>query len=290
MISVTGSSGKTGRAVVRALVASDAAARALIHREDLVERMQALGAAEVVVGDLTDEVSLERALAGSSVVYHICPNVSQNEEEIGQRVIDVCKRLDVERLVYHSVLHPQIEAMPHHWAKLRVEERLIESGLSFTILQPAAYMQNLRAQWKSVTGRGVLEVPYAASTCLSMVDLADVADVAARILTENGHDGATYELCGPEVMDQHEIAAVLSSRLGRAMRVEVVDRKEWALRTRESGLGSYAIESLLAMFDYYERYGFSGNPRVLEGLLGRPTAGLGEVVERWLAQEEGTNE
>jgi len=74
------------------------------------------------------------------------------------------------------------------------------------------------------------------------------------------------------------------------MRVEVVDRKEWALRTRESGLGSYAIESLLAMFDYYERYGFSGNPRVLEGLLGRPTAGLGEVVERWLAQEEGTNE
>jgi hypothetical protein len=33
------------------------------------------------------------------------------------------------RLVYHSVLHPQTEQMPHHWHKLRVEEMLLESRL-----------------------------------------------------------------------------------------------------------------------------------------------------------------
>ena len=53
----------------------------------------------------------------------------------------------VERFVYHSVLHPQVEIMAHHWQKMRVEEQLFESGLSFTILQPAAYMQNVLAGW-----------------------------------------------------------------------------------------------------------------------------------------------
>jgi len=48
---------------------------------------------------------------------------------------------------------PPVEAMPHHWQKLRVEEQLFESGLSITILQPAAYMQNVLAYWEPSWGR-----------------------------------------------------------------------------------------------------------------------------------------
>ena len=66
----------------------------------------------------------------------------------------------MEHFVYHSVLHPQTEKMNHHWQKMRVEEMIFESGLPFTILQPAPYMQNLLAGWKSIVEDGVLRVPY----------------------------------------------------------------------------------------------------------------------------------
>ena len=248
--------------------------------------LRALDPAEVAVGDLTDPISLERSLVGSTVVYHICPNMRPDEEEIGRRVIDACRRVGVERLVYHSVLHPQIEAMPHHWRKLRIEERLIESGLSFTILQPAAYMQNVQAQWKSVTTRGVFRVPYAATTLLGMVDLDDVAEAAARVLTGDGHEGATYELCGPELLEQSEIAAVLARRLSRSVRLEIVRREEWARRALDEGLTEHAVENLVAMFRHYERHGFWGSPRVLESLLQRPATRFEQVVERWFSGVE----
>ena len=58
---------------------------------------------------------------------------------------EAARRAGIRHLVYHSVLHPQVEAMPHHWQKMRVEEQLFAAGLPYTILQPAAYMQNVLA-------------------------------------------------------------------------------------------------------------------------------------------------
>ncbi len=59
-------------------------------------------------------------------------------------------RSGVTRFVYHSVLHPQIEAMPHHWQKMRTEEMLFAAGFELTVLQPTAYMQNILGAWRGV--------------------------------------------------------------------------------------------------------------------------------------------
>ena len=88
-------------------------------------------------------------------------------------------------------LHPQIEEMPHHWNKLRVEEMLLRSGLDITILQPTAYMQNSLPEWDRMKRDGIFRVPYPIETRLSLVDLDDVAEVAALALTNAGHSGAT---------------------------------------------------------------------------------------------------
>jgi hypothetical protein len=186
----------------------------------------------------------------------------------------------VQHFVYHSVLHPQIEAMPHHWLKMRVEEQLFESGLNCTILQPAAYMQNVLAQWEHVLEQGVYSVPYAVDTRLGMADLEDVAQAAAIVLTEPGHEGATYELAGAEALTQTEVAAVLSQQLGRPVRAEAEPVEMWEKRARESGLGDYQIKTLVKMFRYYERYGFWGSPRVLTWLLGRPPTTFAAFAER----------
>jgi uncharacterized protein YbjT (DUF2867 family) len=165
-----------------------------------------LGAKEAIVGDMRDEKILRRAASGVRAVYHICPNVSPHEIAIGKAAIAAAQDAGIEQFVFHSVMHPQIEAMAHHWNKLRVEEELFESGLAYTILQPASYMQNVLGGWQAIVERGVYAVPYSVESRMSMVDLEDVAQAAAVVLTEPSHLGATYELVGPEVLTQTEIA------------------------------------------------------------------------------------
>jgi NAD(P)H dehydrogenase (quinone) len=284
MILVTGAAGKTGRAVIRALTAKGEAVRALVHRPEQARLVEEIGTREVVVGDMRDPVTLDQATQGVRAVYHICPNVSPDEVAIGQVAIAAARSAGVEQFVYHSVLHPQTEAMAHHWLKLRMEEQLFESGLCYTILQPSVYMQNVLAHWDRILEQGTYPVPYAAETRLGMVDLEDVAAVAAVVLSEPGHAGATYELAGEEVLSQTEVAAILGQTLGRPVRTRVIPLEAWKREAVASGLTDYQIETLISMFQYYERYGFWGNPRVLGWLLRRPPTAFVTFVER-VAQE-----
>lgn len=280
MILVTGAAGKTGLALMRALAGRSVRVRALVRRSEQQQSLLAAGAHEVVVGDLRNRDHLLEAHRGVQTVYHICPNMQPDEVEIARLVLAAAQANGVERIVYHSVLHPGVEEMPHHWLKLRVEELLFKSGLAYTILQPAVYMQNVFASWSTIVQEGRYRAPYAVETQLGMVDLLDVAEAAARVLVEPGHAGAIYELAGAEVLSQTEVAAILTECLGRAVRAEVVNREVWAQGVRAAGLSDYAVETLQKMFVYYERYGFAGNPHVLSGLLGRPPASLRVVVER----------
>jgi uncharacterized protein YbjT (DUF2867 family) len=280
LILLTGSAGKTGQAVIRALARSGETIRALAHRSDQVARLQALGADEVLVGDMLDPASITPAVQGVRAIYHIPPNVSPDEVIIGKTLIRAAQSAKVERLVFHSVLHPQIEAMPHHWQKLRVEELLFESGLPFTILQPTVYMQNVLAYWDQILQLGIYPVPYSPETRLSLVDLEDVAEVAAIVLTEPGHQGATYELVGSPAMSQVEVAELLSEQLGRPVATTVLPLGIWERGARASGLGDYQVLTLIAMFSYYARCGLTGNPNTLSYLLRRPPASLADFVRR----------
>ncbi len=285
MILVTGAAGKTGRAVIQALIARDQKIRGLVHRNEHVAALKKLGVQEVIVGDMSVENVITSAARGARAIYHIAPNIHPEEELIGQIAIAAGQSVGIEHFVYHSVLHPQIQDMPHHWKKLRVEERLFESGLPYSILQPAPYMQNILAHWSTILDRSVLPFPYAAETRLSMVDLQDVAKVAAIVLTEPGHAGATYELSGSEILSQNEIAAILGQKLHRSVQVEITPIKIWQEQARTIGLGDYQVETLLKMFQYYERNGFLGNSKVLESLLGYAPTTFPEFVERIIREK-----
>jgi NAD(P)H dehydrogenase (quinone) len=243
--------------------------RALVRRDEQTQLVKSLGAKEEILGDMRDVTTLRRAAQGARAVYHICPNVSADEIQIGKTAIAAAREAGVEQFVFHSVLHPQTEAMTHHWKKLRVEEALFESGLPFTILQPASYMQNMLGGWQAIVERGVYEVPYSVDARMSMVDLEDIAQAAAVVLTEPGHLGATYELAGPEVLTQTQVAEILSKHLKRPVRAEQVTIDAWTRQAQASGMGPYQIETLIKMFHYYDRHGLWGNPRVLSQLIGR---------------------
>jgi uncharacterized protein YbjT (DUF2867 family) len=280
MILVTGSAGKTGRAVLQALNKKGVPVRALVHRSDQITLVESLGAQDVIIGDMNSQSIMDRAVEGVHSIYHICPNMHPDEVTIGQTVIAAAQSAGVGHFVFHSVFHPQTEAMPHHWNKLRVEEQLIESGLPFTIIQPTAYMQNILAHWKSILDEGIYPVPYPVETRLSLIDLMDVAQVATTILTETGHQHATYELVGIKSISQTEITTILSEQLDRPVQVTSIPLEEWEVQARNSGLGDYQVNTLLRMFHYYQHYDFDGNPRVLGWLLQRPPTTFEAFVER----------
>jgi NAD(P)H dehydrogenase (quinone) len=280
MILVTGVGGKTGKAVIAALVARGATARAFVRSNAHEAALKRIGASEVVIGEMDDDAALMRAMNGVEAIYHICPNISPHEMTFAEEVVAAAEAAEVPRFVYHSVLHPQIEAMPHHWAKMRVEEMLFSSELDFTILQPTAYMQNSLAELARMTSDGVYRVPYPIETKLSLVDLDDVAAAAALVLTSEDHSNATYELVGTLPLDQSEIAAAFAHVLGREVRPEAESVKAWQARARIDGMDEHTVTGLTKMFVSYASDGLKGNPHVLGWLLGRKPTTLTEFVTR----------
>lgn len=286
MILITGAAGKTGKAIVRKVAEKRGVVKAWVFRAEQIQEVEALGAKEVIVGDMRDSKILRQALQNVDIIYLICPNVHPDEISIASEIIEAAARTGVRQFVYHSVLHPQIEAMPHHWNKMRVEEHIFLSGLTFTILQPAVYMQNILVNWGNIIETGKYTVPYDIDSRISMVDLEDVALAAANVLMDIHaedniplHIGATYELVGTQAITPAQIAAILAQQLGRPVVAEKVSIETWKSRARNSGMGEYQVNTLVKMFNYYEKFGFWGNPQVLSWLLNRPPTSFESFVK-----------
>jgi len=262
VIVVTAAGGQTGSAVVRALWSRGERVRALVGGSQPRPELTALSA-DVASADLRDPSSVEPLLAGADALYLIWPNFDPAETAGAVALLDAARRAGVGRVVYHSVLRPQARTMPHHAAKDRVEEALDSSGLAWRVLQPCAYADNLDGQVADVAATGTFGSPWGLSQAQSLVDLRDVADAAAVLLTEDGLDRGTFEAVGPEPLTAPRIAELLGERLGRDVRaVDVVPEGPVPVE--------YAARCSRLMFDHYRAHGFTGSPRVLEALLGRP--------------------
>lgn len=281
MILVTGAGGKTGKALIKTL-SKVASICAFVHREELVSVVKALGADKIIIGDMRNEAAVRFAMQGVQAVYHICPNMSPDEGVIGNLVVRVARDSDVEHFIYHSVLHPQTEKMNHHWLKMRVEEMIFESGLPFTILQPAPYMQNLLAGWKSIIQDGVLRVPYSVKSKISFVDLQDVVEAARIVFTGPNHANSIYELAGTMPLSHVEAAKVFSGMLNRDVQAKREEIGDWRLRA--VGMSEYAVENLVKMFEYYDQWGLTGNSNVLRWLLCREPTSLESFIQRTMKE------
>jgi len=293
MILLTGAAGKTGKAVIRSLSKLSLTVKALVFQLEQILPVKALGVKDVIVGDLTNPEVLKNAFRDIDSVYFICPNIHPEEITIGKIIIKAAVAAGISHFVYHSVLHPQVEAMPHHWNKMRVEELLFASGLPFTILQPTVYMQNILPSLNQIISSGTYRNPYSVECRISYVDLEDVAHAAAIILdnpdgkgNQQDHIGATYELVGTRAMSQIDIASTLSRKLNQPVKAVSFSSKMWKREAGKAGLGIYQIDTLLKMFEYYDGYGLLGNPNILGMLLGRPTTSFEAFLERTL--QDGT--
>jgi len=274
VIVVTAAGGATGTAVVRALRARDERVRAVVGSPRPRPELTALGA-EVAVADLRNADAVSPLLRGADGMYLIWPNFDPAEAAGATALVAAARVSGVGRLVYHSVLRPQARSMPHHAAKGRVEEALDLAGLPWRVLQPCAYSANLDGALAEAAETGVFRSTWGLEQAQSLVDLRDVADAAAVLLTEDGLDGGTFEAVGPQALTAPRIAAELGARLGR--KVTAVDAVPTGPVPSPGGTPQdYAAHCLRRMLDHYRAHGFAGSPRVLEALLARPARTFAE--------------
>ena len=212
-------------------------------------------------------------MAGVGQVLHICPPMHPQEDTIARTMIELAREQSVERFVLYSVLHPLLADVPHHARKLEAERALIGSELNYTILQPSRYMQHLVPIWKAVLATGVHSMPFGTTARFSVVDLADLAEATARIMTEPGHEGATYQLAGPRPLSQDDMAEILTRVLGRPIRAQAKPLDEFRRDAAAAGMPAERIETMCQMNAHYDAHGLIGNPNVLRWILNRePTA------------------
>jgi len=280
LILITAASGKTGRRAVAAIAKKGHAVRALVRRAELEPELRQAGAAEVVVGDLTDTSSLRAAVQGVGQVLHICPPMHPKEDVIARTLIDLCRDAGTERFVLYSVLHSLLADVPHHDRKLQAERYLVDSGVTYTILQPGRYMQHLLPIWKAVLATGVHSMPFGTTSKFSLVDLADLAEACANVMTEPGHEGATYQLAGPDALSQDDVAVILTELLGKPIRAEAKPLEQMRKDAQAAGMPADRIETMTKMNAHYDGHGLIGNPNVLRWILGRKPNDFASFVRR----------
>src|ERR1700757_4218105 len=186
-ILITGVTGKQGGAVAQALQGSGFHLRGLTRKPDS-ERAAALArqGIEIVQGDLDNETTLRRALAGAWGVFGVQNTAEagiEREEEQGKRLARLAREAGAEHYVYTSVGSANKRTgVPHFDSKGRIEDTVRSLGFpSHVILRPVFFMENLVAPY-TLQG-STLAVALAPRVKLQMIAVEDIGWFGARAFT-----------------------------------------------------------------------------------------------------------
>jgi uncharacterized protein YbjT (DUF2867 family) len=217
MIVVTGATGHVGRALVDRLIALHEPVRAVTRRPATAALPPE---ADVVYGDCEDIASLDSAFngAGRAFLMSAQPAGSAEHPTHDLALVDATQRAGVRQVVKLSVYDGGAtdDAMGA-WHR-EAEAAVTGSAMDWTLLRPGRFMSNA-LQWASMIRRGdTVYIPFAGRPA-APIDPADIAAVAALLLTTETGRNASYQLSGPEVLTPRDELAVLSKTLGRSLRL-----------------------------------------------------------------------
>ncbi len=275
MILITGASGTVGKAVLQEVTRKPSSVRAMFRSKE--EASKAPPGCQPVIADFSDKPSLRKTLHGVTALFLVCSPIPQLVE-LESNVLDVCKETGVNHIVLNSALGAGDfpKSFPS-WHR-KVEDKLKSTGISFTILRPNGFLQNIVAyNAPSIRTQGAF---YAAmgDAKVSYLDVGDIAVVAAKALHAGSHAGKTYELYGPEAISNQELAKRIS-RIARRI-VNFVDIPESAQREAMLGLGmpDWQVTALLDLQQYYKQGAGAKTDGLLKSLIERDPVTLDQYL------------
>ncbi len=278
MIVVIGGTGNTGRALVKALAAKGLDFKCLVR--DVDKARGTLGADVALVrGDLDDPASLDGAFDGADKVFLNSghgPALQQQQNN----AIEAAERAGIAHFVKMSgsekavVAEGPTQIMRDHY---HVEEALRASGLTWTIVQPNYFLNNLMMFAPTVAADSKFMSPIAPDAPISMIDVRDTADCVVAVMTEPGHAGKTYYLTGA-VITLNQIAAEMTRVLGREITLVSVPFEGAKAAMEKQGMPDWLIAHLIGIGSFVSDGGMGGASDWVEKLSGHAPRTLADFV------------
>ena len=240
---VTGATGNVGREVVRFLGEQGTPFVAAVTDPDRARTV--LGASTPLVRlDLRDPSTYEAALRGVRGVFLLRPPPIADVRATLNVLVDRAMDAGVQHITFLSVDGADRQRwVPHH----KVERHLLARGISCTLLRPGFFAQNLAdAYLADLREDCALYVP-AGHGRVAFVDVRDVAEIAARSFIDPALRGQAWTLTGPEAFTFDEVAALLSTTLGRTVRYTPASIPGYLRhqRRRHVGWGQALVQTVL---------------------------------------------
>lgn len=240
---VTGATGNVGSRVVERLLSRGERPRVFV-RDEAKARARFGERVEVVVGDLTDAASLSKAFQGATRVLLL--NAGPELAARDALAAKIARTSSVRHIVKLSTADAQHGVGTGPW-HLRGEEAVRESGLGFTFVRPAGFMDNALAWAPAIRRDGVVRGATGEGR-IPFVHARDIADVATATLTDRAHDGATLTITGPKALRYGEMVAILGEVLGRTLTCETISEDEERVRWASWGETRASIDYHMSIF------------------------------------------
>ncbi len=276
MILVTGASGTAGSATLNALLKQSTQVKALYRTADAAK--QAPAGATAVVGDYADE-SFAAALTNVDRVFLVCGPVP-DLVALESKAIDACVNSGVKHIVLFSALGAGSYPKSFPSWHTQVENKLKASGITYTILRPNSFMQNLLSFSAPTIRTQSAFLGALRDSKMACIDIRNVGEFAAKTLTTSGHENKIYELNGPQALTQSEIAALISDAVHRT--VSYVDLTPDQLRQGmlSSGLPQWLADALVDLQAYYTggHGGGQSDDGTIERVIGHPQTRLIDFI------------
>jgi uncharacterized protein YbjT (DUF2867 family) len=288
-ILVTGATGNVGGELVKILHQRGVEVRALARNPQTAKFPAGV---EVVPGDMTDPESIREAVKGIDKLF-LLNGVVADELTQALTTYGIAKRVGVKHVTYVSVSKAdQFKDVPHFASKVAVEAALREFGVPYTVLRPGYFFQNDLTLKPLLQQMGIYPMPIG-TTGISAIDSRDLSEAAAVTLTEQGHEGQTYDLVSSSQIDGPDNAALWSEVLGKQIIYTGHDFDAWEKQMSTMAPGWMAYD-MRKMFQGYVERGFAST----EADVSRVTKLLGhaprtyeafvrQTVAEWSTSEQG---
>lgn len=246
MILVTGATGTIGSSVLRRLSEAGVRTRALSRDPS---RGAPLPHVEWAKADLSQPETLLPAFEDADRLFLLTGN-ARNLANLQKNALEAAVAAGVDHVVKLSARGAQPGSLSaiarwHH----EVESHLQATDLTWTVLRPHVFMQNLLNQAERISTHGEIRAA-AGDGRIPFIDTRDIADVAATVLTENGHAGETYTLTGGVALDYHQVAAAIGAVTNQKVTYVPEEPDELRARLRTQGLPDWHVDSRCALAAY----------------------------------------
>lgn len=272
-IFITGATGNVGSVVMQELVKRGACVRAGVFNELDAARLPE--GTDYVLFDFEDPATFDAALEDADRVFLMRPP-HMSDGSAFEPFLSAMKTAEVEQVAFLSLMGvDKNPVVPHH----AIEKRLKASGLEWTMVRPAFFMQNLSTtHLRDIVENHEIFVP-AGKGKTSFIDVRDIGAVCAAVLDEDGHLGEACEISGPQALSYRECADIMTEVLGREIIYTEPSGRAFAKRMAERGYDKGLITVMRGIY-LIAKVGLAGRvTNQTEQLLGRPPRSFREFVE-----------